>query len=102
LVPDGHSKRNTGRQSGMTESLRNGPNSSLLPATSNAAEMMSFPLGSLESRAAARSLLIARGTSGDEGTLLRIMITGKPVDPQRKCSCQTPAAGIWAVCKCFL
>ena len=66
----------------MTQSLRNGVNSGLLPATSNAAEMMSFPLGSLESRAAARSLLIARRTSGEEGTLLRIMVTGKPVDPQ--------------------
>jgi hypothetical protein len=86
----------------MTESLRNGLNSSLQPATSNAAAMMSFPLGSLESRAAARSLLIARRTSGDEGTLLPIMVIGKPVDPQRKCSCQAPAAGIWVVCRCFL
>jgi hypothetical protein len=86
----------------MTDSLRNGLNSRSLPAASNAAEMTSLPLGSVESRAAARSLLIARRTSGDEGTLLHIMVIGKPVDPERKCSCQTPAAGIWAICKCFL
>jgi hypothetical protein len=86
----------------MTDSLRNGLNSRLLPATESAGEPVGFSLGSLESRAAARSLAIARRTSGDEGTLLHIMVIGKPVDPERKCSCQTPAAGIWAICKCFL
>ena len=86
----------------MRRSHKNRPESRLLPATASGAVLVGFSLGSLESRAAARSLAIARRKSGDEGMLLRIMVTGKPVDPKRKCSCQTPAAGIWAVCRCFL
>jgi hypothetical protein len=86
----------------MRSSRRNRPESRLLPATASAAVLVGFSLGSLESRAAARSLAIARRKSGDEGMLLRVMVTGTPADPERTCSCQTPAAGIWAVCRCFL
>ena len=44
----------------MRESRRNGQPSRLLPATAFAAGLVSFSPGSLESRAAARALVIAR------------------------------------------
>ena len=53
----------------MKESRRNGQQSRLLPATAFATGLVGFPPGSLESRAAARALVLARERSeNNEGS----------------------------------
>lgn len=61
-----------------------------------------YPIGSQESRAAARALLTARRTAQGEGTLLRIVSVEGCDDPDRKCTCRMPEPGAIVVCKCFL
>ena len=60
-----------------------------------------FPVGSLESRAAVRSILEAQRTSQGSGTMFRVAVIGNPADPNRKCTCKMPPAGIFALCRCF-
>jgi hypothetical protein len=86
----------------MTWSRRNGFNSGLKPATAHATEMMSFPLGSLESRAAARSLIEAREAMGDEGILFRVSVMANPGAPGTRCNCKVPPSEQFAICKCFM
>jgi hypothetical protein len=73
-----------------------------LPATASASSMADFPLGSLQSRAAARSLIARRrDMECGEGILIVVREVGKRVDPNRKCTCRVPPAGEFAVCRCF-
>lgn len=60
-----------------------------------------FPIGSLESRAAARAVFEGREAAGVPGVLLRITKIEEPVDPS-KCNCKRPKAGTFAVCQCFM
>jgi hypothetical protein len=86
----------------MTESRTERMERPFLPATASAKGLASFPLSSMQSRAAARSLLDSRRAIQEEGTLLRIVSVAGCDDPARKCTCRTPEAGEFAVCKCFL
>lgn len=72
-----------------------------IQALSNTPSPADFPVGSPESRAAARSLLDARvKAEGGEGVLVRIKLIGVR-DEDRKCTCKPPAAGTFAICRCF-
>ena len=62
----------------MTESIRNGLKSGLLPATAAANRMGDLCLGSLPSRAAARSLIAAREGVGQGGVLFRVSVMANP------------------------
>jgi hypothetical protein len=60
-----------------------------------------FPVGSPESRGAARLLLDARvKAEGGAGVLVRIKRMGIR-DVDRQCTCKPPAAGTFAICRCF-
>jgi hypothetical protein len=72
-----------------------------LDATDPGSRPGRFPLGSAQSRAAARSLLEARRTAKGEGTLICVMAIEKPHDPDLKCTCPIPEAGTFALCYCF-
>lgn len=61
-----------------------------------------YPLRSLQSRAAVRSLLAAREAMEGEGTLVQVRIVGKVFEPGRQCTCKPPKAGMFAMCRCFL
>ena len=86
----------------MTEPRTERIEAPFLPATASAEGLAAFPLGSMQSRAAARSLLDARRATEGEGTLLIIDDIGMPCDPNKKCTCPRPPAGTLAICKCFL
>lgn len=86
----------------MTESRTECMERPFLPATASAKWLASFPLSSIQSRAAARSLLDARRAAKGEGTLVRIVSVASCDDPARKCTCRMPEADEFAVCKCFL
>jgi hypothetical protein len=60
-----------------------------------------YPLGSPQSRAAARSLLAARRAIQGEGTLIQLIAVGPLTQPDRKCTCPVPEAGTIAICRCF-
>jgi hypothetical protein len=55
-----HGERNSRGQSQMRKSREDSSQSRLLPATASAVGLVSFSLGSLESRAAARAAAVAR------------------------------------------
>jgi hypothetical protein len=61
-----------------------------------------FALGSPQSRAAARALLTAKRTAQGEGILVRLVSVLGCDDPGRKCTCPTPPAGTFALCRCFV
>lgn len=61
-----------------------------------------YPIGSRESRAAARALLTARKTAQGEGILVRLVSVLGCDDPDRKCTCPVPEAGKFGMCRCFL
>jgi len=72
------------------------------PATYSGPQPADFPLGSPESRGAARLLLEARlNASGGAGILVRIRRMGVRGMEQRKCTCKPPAPGAFALCRCF-
>ena len=48
-----------------------------------------YPIGSLQSRAAARSLLDAKGAMEGEGTRLVFKAIGSPAPPGTQCTCLT-------------
>jgi RecB family exonuclease len=73
-----------------------------LGATGSGLRLSDYPLGSPQSRAAARAFLEAQKAAQGEGTLLIVRTIGKPHDPDRNCICRTPEAGTIAVCRCFL
>lgn len=83
----------------MRTKSRIGP---LLPATASACYLVGFPLGSLESRAATRSLLAAREVMRGEGVLFRLSVIGIGNDLKRQCRCRKPAMGAFALCRCSL
>lgn len=68
-----------------------------LPATHSDPKPADFPLGSVRSRAAARSLLKARDAE-KPGVLFRIV--GRGIDPNQKCTCKAPPPGTIAFCQC--
>ena len=72
-----------------------------LGATDSGLRLGSYPLGCAQSRAAARALLNSRRAVQGDGTLFRLSVIGRPHDPGRKCTCRTPEAGTFALCKCF-
>ena len=62
-----------------------------------------FPVGSLESRAAARSMLEAKEAIeaiGSPTFLVRFISPGVPVDDS-KCTCKHPKPGTIGFCRCF-
>jgi hypothetical protein len=73
-----------------------------LGATDSGFRLSDYPLGSQQSRAAARALLEARRAAQGEGTLFRVRAISRPEDPDRKCNCRKPEAGTFALCRCFL
>jgi hypothetical protein len=84
----------------MREPHKNRAEGSPLRATASAAGLGDLPLGSLPSRAAARSLIDARVESDEEAMLVSVFSVGNTVDP-RKCHCKAGRAGR-GVCRCFL
>jgi len=80
-----------------------------LPATTPGPRPADYPVGSLESRAAARSMITAREASEGEGELWRVTVVGSYLDENgerkprgRTCTCKVPPAGWWTVCSCAI
>ena len=73
-----------------------------LGATDSLLRLSDYPIGSPQSRAAARALLDCRREAQGQGTVFYISIGGRRADPNRKCTCRKPEAGTFAVCRCFL
>ena len=85
----------------MNLNRRDGTDRPLLPATAASMGLADLTLGSLASRAAARSLLAERDVSRGEGTLFVLSVIGKPANPDCVCICKMPAEGEFALCRCF-
>ena len=60
-----------------------------------------YPLGSPQSRAAARAVLTARRAGQFEGILVQFVSALGGDDLGRRCTCPAPAAGTIAFCRCF-
>jgi hypothetical protein len=60
-----------------------------------------YPLGSAQSRAAARSLLTFKRAMEGEGTMFVLEALGSPAPPGTKCTCPIPPAGSFGFCSCF-
>jgi hypothetical protein len=60
-----------------------------------------YPLGSAQSRAAARSLLVLKRAMEGEGIVFVLSAIGSPAPPGTKCTCPIPPAGTVAMCRCF-
>ena len=60
-----------------------------------------YVLGSAQSRAAARALLVSKRAVEGEGLLVVLRLIGSPPAPGRKCTCPIPPASTVAVCRCF-
>jgi hypothetical protein len=73
-----------------------------LGATDGRLKLGDYALGSIQSRAVARSLLESRRTTEDTGILFRLRRIGKASDPDRKCTCKRPPAGMVVFCRCFV
>jgi hypothetical protein len=73
----------------------------LLPATVSKLDLGRFPLGSPESRATARHLLVAREMMQPEGTLFSFLVIGKPPSPDQTCNCPQVPPGTFSLCTCF-
>ena len=65
----------------MNSTRRIGPQSRLLPATASAECLERFPIGSLASRAAARSLIAARELVGKLGPFASLLRSLPPLSP---------------------
>ena len=65
----------------MRNTRRIGPQSRLLPATASAQCLDMFPIGSLASRAAARSLIAARELVGKLGPFASLLRSLPPLSP---------------------
>jgi hypothetical protein len=63
----------------MSTSRINSPQSRLLPATTSTARLERFPLGSVESRAAARSLVAGRQRISKLGPFARLVASLPPL-----------------------
>jgi len=63
-----------------------------------------FPVGSLQSRAAARAILAALEKAQKPGILIRFVAArdGRVAYPNRECTCKKAAPGTIAFCECFL
>jgi hypothetical protein len=72
-----------------------------LGATDSGLRLSHYPVGSAQSRAAARALLDKRREAEGEGIRFTITLVGRTVDPNRKCTCPRPAAGTLVFCRCF-
>ena len=82
----------------------------VLPATDSNSGPAAFPLGSLQSRAAARRLIQAREDKEDSGTLFVVTRIGRSPNAlsgiekapnSAVCTCKKPAAGTLGLCMCF-
>jgi len=76
-----------------------------LGATDSGPRPGSFPIGSAQSRAAARTLLEARKGAEGVGILFRLERIGsghRPGRTDRKCTCWPPKAGTFGLCRCFV
>lgn len=73
-----------------------------LGATVTTMRLSEYPIGSPQSRAAARALLNARRADLGEGTRFVVSAVDRPVDPNQKCTCREPEAGTFTLCRCFL
>jgi hypothetical protein len=60
-----------------------------------------YPIGSPQSRAAARSLLAFKRAAEGEGTRFVFKAIDSPAPPGTKCTCPIPAAGEVGFCRCF-
>jgi hypothetical protein len=86
-------------QSTMMKNESQGVKMPRLPATELGPG--SFPIGSAESRAAARFLLSSKEILEGQGTLLRLVAIGEDPIPGAKCTCK-PRAGTFALCQCCI
>ena len=73
-----------------------------LGATDSNPRLSHYPVGSAQSRAAARALLDSRRKAHGEDIRFTIRLVGNTVDPNRKCTCPQVEAGTFAICRCFL
>ncbi len=73
-----------------------------LGATDSTVRPGEYPLGSQLSRAAARAVLSARKAAQEDGTLIRVRLISQSYEVGRECTCPTPEAGTFAMCRCFL
>jgi len=104
MVPSCHRKRNRGGQSGLRQIRTEGAKRPSLPATKFGVRPGEFPLGSIESRAAARHIIEGRGAAEKKGTLIHFEIVriGQPHDPDAgKCTSEPPPASAVAFCTCL-
>jgi hypothetical protein len=90
----------------MRQTLTQRTDRACVPATASGSSPAAFPLGSLESRAAARSLIAAREVLAGAGFLVQLIRLGqrrvdRQSDPDAKCKCKTPPAGKFALCRCY-
>ena len=72
-----------------------------LGATDSGLRLSHYPVGSAQSRAAARALLESRRKAHGEDLRFTIRLVGNTVDPNRKCTCPTKDAGTFSVCRRF-
>ncbi len=73
-----------------------------LGATDCEPRLSHYPIGSAQSRAAARALLDRRREVQGAGLRFTVQLVGKVKDPNRKCTCRAPEAGTIAICRCLL
>ncbi len=71
----------------MTETHKTRIESSSLPATASTHGLGDLPIGSLQSRAAARSLIEARGIAEEDGMLVVVRHIGATAPLDFKCIC---------------
>lgn len=71
-----------------------------LPVTIPGIKPGDVPLGSLKSRAAARSMFCAREAAEGMGLLFQLQVIGRSSQKQT-CTCKRPPAGPFALCGCF-
>lgn len=81
----------------------NNGNQKGLGATDSGLKPGGYPLGSVESRVAARAMVEAREAieaAGAPSFVIRFVSPGVPVD-ESKCTCKSPKAGALGFCYCF-
>ena len=90
----------------MKESSTKRTERPLMPATASSLGLGDLRLGSLQSRAAARSLLEAGESSEEEeeegGILYRTMSILDERNPDTVCTCKRPKKGEVALCSCMM
>ncbi len=72
-----------------------------LLATVQRLDLAHLPLGSAESRAAARRLLKTKKAIEPKGNLFVLLDLVNPPGPEVECHCKQPRSGTFAICECF-